>query len=132
MTIEELFQEKSIKAKAKAKELCQWLVNGELPPDKLLNFAENQSPINKATCIESVECATKKTTDIADEPLLECMTNALINDEPRVKWESAKIIGNIAKKSPNSLHKPTKNLLINTNNKGAVVRWATAYAFGKY
>ena len=131
MTIEELFQDKSIKAKAKAKEICQWLVNGELPLDELLSFAENQSPVNKATCIEAVEYATKKTTDIADEPLLEYMTNTLTNDEPRVKWESAKVIGNIAKKFPNSLSEPAKNLLDNATNEGTVVRWATAYALGE-
>ncbi|MCK0147263.1 hypothetical protein MWU78_16510 [Arenibacter sp. F26102] len=131
MTIEELFEEKSIKARAKAKEICQWLVNGDLPLDELLSFAENQSPVNKATCIEAVECATKKTTEIADEPLLEYMTHTLTNDEPRVKWESAKVIGNIAKKFPNSLSEPTKKLLDNATNKGTVVRWAIAYALAE-
>lgn len=131
MTIEEIFQDKSIKAKGKAKSICEWLISGELPMEELMVFSQNQSAINKATCIEAVECATRKTTDIADESLLLYVTNALMHDEPRVKWESAKVVGNIAKKFPNRLNTSIENLLNNTNCEGTVVRWATAYALGE-
>lgn len=131
MTIAKLFEDKSIKAKSKAKHICEWLLNGELTLAELLQFTESQSPINLATSIEAIECATKKSPDIADIALLENMTSALMNDDPRVKWESAKVIGNIAKKFPKRLERPTENLLYNTNNVGTVVRWATAYALGE-
>ena len=131
MTIAELFHDKSIKAKAKAKELSQWLNNEEMSIDEIITFAEDQSPVDKATCIEAIESSTKNSTELADESLLEYLSKALKNDEPRVKWESAKVIGNIAKKFPNKLSTPIQNLLDNSTNNGTVVRWATAYALGE-
>ena len=131
MTIEQIFQDKSIKAKGKVKTLGEWLLNGELPIDELLAYAEKQKATDKATCIEAVEFATKKTPTIADENLLDYVTKSLKEDEPRVKWESAKVIGNIAKLFPENLDKSISNLLPNAENKGTVVRWATAYALAE-
>lgn len=59
------------------------------------------------------------------------VTEALKDDEPRVKWESAKVIGNIAKLYPNQLDKAINNLLPNAEKTGTVVRWATAYALAE-
>ncbi|MDR6968165.1 HEAT repeat protein [Flavobacterium arsenatis] len=131
MTIEQIFQDKSIKAKGKVKTLGEWLLNGELPIDELLAYAEKQKASDKATCIEAVEFATKKTPKIADEYLLDYVTNSLKDEEPRLKWESAKVIGNIAKLFPEKLEKAITNLLPNAENKGTVVRWATAYALAE-
>jgi hypothetical protein len=131
MTIEQIFQDKSIKAKGKVKNLGEWLLNGELPIDELLAYAEKQKATDKATCIEAVEFATKKTPAIADKNLLDYVTKSLKEDEPRLKWESAKVIGNIAKIFPENLDQPISNLLPNGENKGTVVRWATAYALAE-
>ena len=131
MTLKELFQDKSIKAKAKAKHICEWLIKGELSIGELLLFTDNLSLVHKATCIEGIECCSKKSIEIADESLLKYLTKALTYEESRVKWESAKAIGNIAKKFPNSLSQTTENLLNNCKNNGTVVRWATAYALGE-
>ena len=131
MTLENLFEDKTIKAKAKAKQIAEWLLNNELQIDELLAYAYKQNSTNKATCIEAIESATKKSPAIADEALLEFVTKALKDEEPRVIWESAKVIGNIAKKFPNQVDKSIENLLQNTENKGIVVRWATAYALAE-
>lgn len=131
MTLEEIFQDKTIKAKAKVAQIGEWLINGELALDELLAFANAQKGPDKATCIESIEYATKKTPDIADESLLNFVTDTLKEEEPRIKWESAKVIGNIAKLFPNQLTNATKNLLINSEHNGTVVRWAAAYALGE-
>lgn len=131
MNIEQLFQDKTIKAKGKVKTLGEWLLNGELPIDELLAYAEKQKVIDKATCIEAVELATKTKPNIAAENLLDYVTKSLKNEEPRVKWESAKVIGNIAKLFPQKLEKAITNLLTNAENKGTVVRWATAYALAE-
>ncbi|RPE05352.1 hypothetical protein EGT74_23470 [Chitinophaga lutea] len=69
MTIEQIFQDKVIKAKAKVSTIGQWLANGELPVEELLAFAEKQKAADKATCIEAVEYATKTTPALADEHL---------------------------------------------------------------
>lgn len=131
MTLQDIFQDKSIKAKAKVAQIGEWLLTGELPMDELLAFAEKQIAINKATCIEAIEYATKKTPAIADESVLHYATKALKEEEPRIKWESAKVITNIVKLFPNDLKKSIENLLLNAENKGTVVRWATATALGE-
>lgn len=131
MTIEKIFQDKSIRAKAKVSTIGEWLLNGELPLDELLVYAEKQKATDKATCIEAVEFATRKTPGIANESLLAFVTTALADDEPRVKWESAKVIGNIAALFPAGLERSVANLLTNAKNKGTVVRWAAAYALAE-
>lgn len=131
MTIEQIFQDTSIKAKGKVKTLGEWLLNGELPIDELLVYAEKQKASDKATCIEAVEFATKKKPDIADGYVFDFVTNSLRDEEPRVKWESAKVIGNIAKLFPEKLEKAITDLLVNAENKGTIVRWATAYALAE-
>jgi len=131
MTIEQVFEDKTIKAKAKVSTIGEWLVNGELPIEELLSFAEKQKATDKATCIEAVEFATKKMPAIADENLLIYVTRSLNDNEPRIKWESAKVIGNIAKLFPTQLEKTIDNLLSNAENTGTVVRWATAYALAE-
>ncbi|WP_423736042.1 HEAT repeat domain-containing protein [Chitinophaga caseinilytica] len=131
MTIEQIFKDKTIKAKAKVATIGQWLVAGELPLDELLAYAENQKAADKATCIESVEYATKTAPGIADETLLAFVTKSLKDEEPRVKWESAKVIANIAKQFPGQLAPSIKHLLANAENNGTVVRWATATALAE-
>lgn len=131
MTIEQLFQDKTIKAKGKVSIIGEWLINNELPLEELVAYAEKQKPSDKATCIEAVEYATRKVPTISDENLLDYVTKALKDEEPRVKWESAKVIGNIATLFPTQLEKSIKNLLPNAENKGTVVRWATAFALAE-
>lgn len=131
MKIEEVFKDKTIKAKGKVSIIGEWLITNELPIEELLAYADKQKATDKATCIEAIEYATKKLPAIADENLLNYLTIVLKDEEPRVKWESAKVIGNIAKLFPTQLDKAINNLLPNTANTGTVVRWATAYALAE-
>lgn len=131
MKIEEVFRDKTIKAKGKVSIIGEWLITNELPIEELLAYADKQKATDKATCIEAIEYATKKLPAIADENLLNYLTIVLKDEEPRVKWESAKVIGNIAKLFPTQLDKAINNLLPNTANTGTVVRWATAYALAE-
>lgn len=131
MTIEQLFQDKSIKSKGKVTTIGSWLINGELPIDELIAYAEKQKATNKATCIESVEYATKTKPTIADESLLEFVVQALNDDEPKIKWESARVIGNVAKLFPTQLDNAVHQLLRNAEHTGTVVRWATAFALAE-
>lgn len=131
MSIEALFKDKAIKAKGKVKTLGEWLMDGSLPIDELLAFADGQKPVDKATCIEAIEFATRRSPDIANEILLHYVTKTLNEDEPRLKWESAKVIGNIAALFPAHLEKSIANLLPNAENNSTVVRWAAAYALSE-
>ena len=131
MTLEKLFQDKTLKAKAKVAQIGDLLLSGKLPVDDLLTFTIKRSGAHKATCIEALEYATKKNPNIADESLLTFIAATLNDDEPRIKWESAKVIGNIAKLFPTQVVKCTDNLLKNAAHDGTVVRWATAYALAQ-
>lgn len=48
-----------------------------------------------------------------------------------MKWESAKVIGNIVALFPAQINTSINSLLSNAENTGTVVRWATAYALAE-
>ena len=97
----------------------------------LLAFAEKAKDAEKATCIEAIEFATKHNPNIADENVFEYVTKTLTENAPRVKWESARVIGNIAYLFPTKLKIAINNLLKNSEYDGTVVRWASAFALGE-
>ena len=131
MNLATLFKDKTIKAKAKMAQVGDWVLSDVLTVHELLAFSERQNASDKATCIEALEYATRKKPGIADESLLDFMTAALQEDEPRIKWESARVIGNIAKLFPTSLSTAIDHLLINATHSGTVVRWASAFALAE-
>ncbi len=131
MTLAELFIDKTKKAKQKVETISKWLIDGSLPTDELLAFADQAKDQVKATCIEAIEFATRQNLKIADESVFAFVTSTLTEDAPRIKWESAKVIGNIVHLFPTKLTKPINNLLINSEYDGTVVRWAAALALGE-
>jgi len=131
MTISELFNDKTIKPKDKTETISKWILDQSLPIDELIAFAEQQKDPDKATCIEAIEYATKQNPTIADETVFHFVTNTLTAKAPRIKWESAKVIGNVAHLFPSKLEQPIDNLLTNTEHEGTVVRWSAAFALGE-
>lgn len=131
MTVEELFIDKTKKVKEKVETIAKWLLDGSLSARELLVFAEKAKDPDNATCIEAIEFATRKNASVADRRVFDYVTNTLSNTAPRIQWESAKVIGNIAHLFPTHLDKAISNLLINSENEGTVVRWATAFALGE-
>ena len=131
MTIDELLNDKTKKVKEKTETISKWLLDGSMSADELIAFAEKSKDSEKATCIEAIEYATRQNPAIAAESVFSYVTKTLTENAPRVKWESAKVIGNIAHKFPSKLNKPIGNLLINSEHSGTVVRWASAFALGE-
>lgn len=131
MTLAELLNDKTKKAKEKVETISKWLLDGSLPADELIVFAEQAKDPEKGTCIEAIEFATRQNVNIADENVLAFVTKTLTETAPRVKWESAKVVGNIAKLFPTKLTKPISHLLTNAKDNGTVVRWAAAFALGE-
>ena len=131
MAIAELLADKTKKAKEKAETISHWLLKSSLPVDQLIAFVKTAKETDKATCIEALEFATKQNPEIADEALFDFVTKMLSETAPRIKWESARVIGNIAHLFPAKLSKPITNLLANSEGNGTVVRWASAYALGE-
>jgi hypothetical protein len=131
MQLQDIFQDKELKQKAKMEMISALILDKKINLGDLLEFAAKSNDTEKATCIESIESATKKQPSIATEKCLKFITTSLGDDAPRVKWESAKVIGNIATIFPTKLKPAIRELLINAENNGTVVRWATAYAFAE-
>lgn len=131
MTINELLNDKTKKAKEKVETISKWLLDGSLPTDELIVFAEQTKDSEKGSCIEAIEFATRQNVNIADENVLAFVSKTLTETAPRVKWESAKVVGNIAKLFPAKLTKPICHLLTNAKDNGTVVRWAAAFALGE-
>lgn len=131
MSIAELLNTKELKPKVKTETLSGWLIENKINADDLIAFAETAKDPAKATCIEALEYATKQNPRIANKNCFQFVTQALTNKTPRVKWESARVIGNTANLFQNELGEAIKNLLINTEHEGTVVRWSAAFALGE-
>lgn len=131
MNIEELVKDKTIKPKEKTAKMSEWLLDGTLNTKDLIEFASKSKDPAKASCIEAIEFATKQKPTIANEKVLAFVTQALTEKAPRIKWESAKVVGNIAHLFPAKLDDAISNLLVNSEHTGTVVRWSAAYAIGE-
>ncbi|HCN51348.1 MAG TPA: hypothetical protein DIT10_20050 [Chryseobacterium sp.] len=131
MTIEELFKDKTTKAKEKTEIISQWILDTSLPIDELIAFAEKSKDPVKGTCVEAMEYATKQKPELADETVFTFVTQTLIEKAPRIKWESAKVIGNTAHLFPEKLEDAITHLMTNTEHEGTVVRWSAAFALGE-
>lgn len=131
MTLEELFKDKTTKAKEKTEIIRQWIIDTSLPIDELIAFAEKSKDPVKGSCIESLEYVTKQNPNLADETLFTFVIQTLTEKAPRIKWESAKVIGNTAHLFPENLDPAITNLIANTEHEGTVVRWSAAFALGE-
>ncbi|MEO7292745.1 MAG: HEAT repeat domain-containing protein [Ginsengibacter sp.] len=131
MKLDEILNDKTIKQKGKVEIVSKMLLDKKLTVEELITYTQTAADTLKATCIESLEFASRQNASIATEKCLKFVIQTLTDDAPRVKWESAKVIGNIAHLFPTKLDKAIGNLLANSKNDGTVVRWASAYALGE-
>ncbi|MDW9382552.1 hypothetical protein [Chryseobacterium sp. JV558] len=131
MTLEEIIKDKTVKSKEKVDIISKWIIDTSLPVDELIAFAEKSKDPVKATCIEAIEYATKQNASLADETAFSFVTQTLTEKAPRIKWESAKVIGNTAHLFTENLDQTIGNLLGNTKHEGTVVRWSAAFALGE-
>ena len=131
MDIQAILSDKNLKAKPKVEVISKMLLIKKITVSELIKVAKVSKDKEKGTCIESLEFATRTKPDIASSSVLDFVTETLANEAPRVKWESAKVIGNIAHLFPTRLDKAICNLLTNSENSGTVVRWSAAFALGE-
>lgn len=131
MNFQEILNNKEIKPKEKTEMLSQLVLNSPTIINELIVFAKSSKDPIKATVIESFEYATKLNPEISSKTMLQYVSQTLTEKAPRVKWESAKVIGNIAHLYPSQLEQAVTNLLINTEHSGTVVRWSAAFALSQ-
>ncbi len=131
MNFLELINDRGIKPIEKNEILSKWILDNPSDLNQLLDFAAASKDAAKATCIEAIEYATKSNPEGASLDCLTFVSQTLAEKTPRVKWESARVVGNIAHLYPENLTEAIKNLLINSEHSGTVVRWSAAYALGE-
>ncbi len=131
MNVQEILNNKAIKPKEKTEALSQLILDDPKKIDEFIILAKASKDPIKATIIESFEFATKLKPEIANKLMLEFVSHTLTEKAPRVKWESAKVIGNIAHLFPKQLDIAINHLLVNTEHTGTVVRWSAAFALSQ-
>ncbi|GAB0155716.1 hypothetical protein CHRYSEOSP005_09780 [Chryseobacterium sp. Alg-005] len=131
MDLKALFTDKSTKNKEKIEILFPAILNGEIFANDLLKFASTAKDPVKASCIEALEFATKTNPALLDKDLFNFVVDSLSEKAPRIKWESAKVIGNTAKHFADHLDNAITKLIENTSHEGTVVRWSAAFALSE-
>jgi hypothetical protein len=131
MIFDSIINDKSLKTKEKTEYLSKIILENPEILNELINYAISAKDPLKAICIEALEFATNISPCLATKQSFDFVTNCLTAKAPRVKWESARVIGNIAHLFPDYLEKAIVNLLMNTEHPGTVVRWSAATALGQ-
>ena len=131
MQIEQLFNDRALKPKERTDQLSKLVLGHLVRVEALILFAGKAKDPVKATCIESLEFATKTEPGILTSDGLSFVINCLGEKAPRVKWESARVIGNSIHLFPDKIDAAVNKLLVNTEDKGTVVRWSAAYALSQ-
>jgi HEAT repeat protein len=131
MNIPDILNDKQLKPKEKTEIISSKLSDKVITIDQLLDFATNAKDADKATCIEAIEYLSQKNPGMINEQAFRFVTQSLTGKAPRVKWESARVIGNTAFLFPENLDMAIQNLLFNTEHSGTVVRWSAAFALGR-
>jgi HEAT repeat protein len=131
MSISDLLADKALKGKEKTAILSTWLIDKKISTDDLIAFVAAAKDPVKAICIEALEYATRQEPAIGTRESFRLVTQSLSAKAPRVKWESAKVIGNTAHLHADELDGAIEGLLQNSEHEGTVVRWSAAFALGE-
>ena len=131
MRIEQLFNDKSLKPKERTEQLSNLVLKHIVSIEELIRFAGNAKDPVKATCIESLELSSKTTPGIITPGAVSFVISSLGDKTPRIKWESARVIGNSIHLFPDKIDNAVKKLLDNTEHEGTVVRWSAAFALSQ-
>jgi HEAT repeat protein len=131
MEINEIFADKTLKQKEKVEKLSKNIIDKKININELLLFADTAKDIEKGTCIEALEYASGKAPKIINKKCFEFIVKNLTAKAPRIKWECAKVVGNVSHLYKTELNNAIENLLENTTHDGTVVRWSAAFALGE-
>ncbi|MCE3295831.1 MAG: hypothetical protein K0R65_1545 [Crocinitomicaceae bacterium] len=126
-----ILEDKTLASKARTEALGNLILEGKLGVDEFVSGAGHMKDSFRGTLIEALELASKAQPEIITLDAFHFAVENLGHKAPRVRRESAKVIGNVAHLFSNKLDEAIKQLLINTEDSGTVVRWSAAYALGQ-
>lgn len=121
-----------LKSSKKNKALITSLASEAIKNPKLLTQVvaciKEGTGVEKGALLEVIEHVTKENPELTKKYINFVIEYINYEKAPRVRWESSCIIANIAGTFPNEVMKAVPKLLINTTDKGTVVRWSAAFA----
>jgi hypothetical protein len=124
--IEQIVDSK-LKPKEKLARLAGEIGKGEVSiADVIAGFEQGKDPV-KGLCMEALELVSQDKPSLV-APQLEFVIGQLGYKAPRVKWEAAQVIGNLAKTYPDKVLNAIPALFKNATDPGTVVRWSAAFA----
>ncbi len=86
--------------------------------------------VERGVCLEALEYITQTNPGFA-RIQIPTIISSLSDTAPRVKWEAARVIANIASLYPKDVETSVPGLIENAKNKSTVVRWSAALALGE-
>jgi len=115
------------KPKDKIGALAEELLKNPTLQSDFIQVFENGSVSEKGNCLSALALVTEK------EPLwiasgLDFVFSQINSKAPRVKWEAATIVANVAATFPTETARAVQALVANTKDPGTVVRWSAAMA----
>jgi hypothetical protein len=125
-TIEAILKS-NLMPKEKVVRLADEIKKSGIPLSEIINYYERGSTAEKGSCIEAMEFVSEEKPEMISTRL-DFVIGQLDHAAPRVKWESARILGNAAQNDSDRLGKAIPKLLANAKDKGTVVRWSAARA----
>ena len=128
MSLEIILFDKTLKPSEKPGLLGKILLENPQQLNELVVLALKARDADKGNCIEAIEHATLSNPGMATSECFDLVVESLTARAPRVKWESARVIANVAGQFQGRLHEAVPNLLANTEDPGTVVRWSAATA----
>lgn len=131
MTLTQLLTDKITNSKEKTIKLSESILNNSIQAKEVIEYAKKAKAADKGTCVEAFEFASKQSPQIITKEVFEFICECLADKAPRVQWESAKVIGNVASLLQPNFKKCIPLLLTNSEQGGTVVRWSAAYALSE-
>jgi HEAT repeat protein len=129
--IERILGDRSLRAKAVVEGVAAVLLGGSYRIDDYVALAEQQRGARKSNLVEALELATKSKPDLVNDRCLDFLAAALLDKEPRTKWEAARVIANCCGTCSGDLRTAVENLQQNARHEGTVVRWSVALALSE-
>ena len=130
MTIAGILSSKE-KPKVKLEQLSNAVLSGKIAIKDLVSFYDEADKSEKGYLMESLEYTSQGKPEMVVSYVDFVIENINFPDSPRVRWEAARVIANLAAHSADKLEKAIDPLIKNTKDEGTVVRWSAAFALSE-
>ncbi len=127
--VQALLQDKALKPRQKSARIIAAVLDGELTFAQIVAYAESARLPEQATLMEALVQVSQQRPALADVHWLHFAMRGLCNTKaPRLQWEAATLISELAKRFPAQAVDAIPMLEQNLQTGGTVVRWSVATA----